>query len=155
MPKNLFEDMVRIKRERRASLSVDRVEPTNTLNTQKIINPPKPKFKEEKTDESSDYSTDSKFASVYDVAFGGENKKGTKHTMWFVAGISVLVLLFALSYLFAAASVSINPKSKSVVLNESISATKDATNEESISFDLVVLSGEETKSIKGGEEKDD
>jgi len=82
-----------------------------------------------------------------------QNNKGSKYRLYFVALISVIFLLFALSFLFSSAKVVVTPKVKEIPLNENLSATKDS-NTSSLSFDLVVISGEENKIIQGGEVKD-
>ncbi|KKP87665.1 MAG: hypothetical protein UR92_C0028G0004 [Candidatus Nomurabacteria bacterium GW2011_GWA2_35_80] len=82
-----------------------------------------------------------------------QNSKGSKYRLYFVALISVIFLLFALSFLFSSAKVVVTPKVKEIPLNENLSAAKDS-NTSSLSFDLVVISGEENKIIQGGEEKD-
>ena len=80
--------------------------------------------------------------------------KGFKYRIYFVALISVIFLLFALSFLFSGAKVTIVPKVKDIPLsNENLSATKDPSVP-GLSFDLVVISGEENKTIQGGEIKD-
>lgn len=73
--------------------------------------------------------------------------------LWVVALVSLIFFVFSLSYLFGKAEVKVNPKFKDVVLSESLSASKDA-NTDSLPFDLVVISGEESKEVASGEEKD-
>lgn len=160
MPKNLFEDMVRIKREQRERAGLTAT-PREARTEQYVpvaepesepgvrVRPSTTRVKEN-VSENSDIQN--KYASVYEVA-GRENKKGTKYTMWFVAGISVLVLLFALSYLFAGAKVVITPKVQNITLQENFSAVKDSSDTE-LSYDLVVLSGTESKQVVGGTEQD-
>lgn len=79
--------------------------------------------------------------------------KSSKYRIFFIAFIAVLFLLFALSFLFSGAKVTIVPKVKDIQLNDNITANKDF-NASGLSFDLVVISGEEGKSIQGGEVKD-
>lgn len=82
-------------------------------------------------------------------------KPNSKYTLWTVAGVSVLFLFFALSYIFARVVVTIDPKIKSVSLKENLLASKNPSDPENIlSFDLVTLSGEENKIVKGKGEKD-
>lgn len=81
------------------------------------------------------------------------NKK-SKYRLFFVAFISVLFLLFALSFLFSGAKITIIPKVENMVLSqENLSADKNS-NASGLSFDLVVISGEENKTIQGGETQD-
>ena len=81
------------------------------------------------------------------------NSKKTRYTLWIVALISVIFLFFALSFLFSSATVTVNPKINPISLNESLTATKDSSVD-GLTFDLMTLSGEESKTILGGEEKD-
>jgi len=93
-----------------------------------------------------------KFASVYD-SFEKEGRKNPFYTLWVVALISVVFLFFALSFLFSSAEVMINPKTKDFVFNKNFLATKGA-NTDSISYSSIVLSGEESKKVLAGEEKE-
>ena len=81
-------------------------------------------------------------------------KKGSKrYVLWIVVLISVTFFLFALSFLFSKAVITIEPKVKNVVLNEKLSASKDAAGG-ALSFDSVIISGEESKTVKALEMKD-
>ncbi|MFA5936644.1 MAG: hypothetical protein WC822_02060 [Candidatus Paceibacterota bacterium] len=82
-----------------------------------------------------------------------QNNKKSKYRIYFVALLSVVFLLFALSFLFSKATISISPKVQEIPLNENLSATKDSDTS-ALPFNLVVLSGEENKTIQGGGEKD-
>ena len=79
--------------------------------------------------------------------------KGSKYRIYFVALISVVFLLFALSFLFSGAKITLTPKVKEIPMKENLSVTKDG-NLSDLSFDLMVIPGEESKTIQGGEEKD-
>ena len=82
------------------------------------------------------------------------NKSNSRFRIYFVALISIVFLLFALSFLFSGAKITITPKVKDIPLtNENLSAAKDAVDPD-LSFDLVAISGEETKTIQGGEKKE-
>lgn len=76
-----------------------------------------------------------------------------RHTLWFVALAAVVFFLFALSYLFSKAEVLISPKIQNVVLNQNLFASLDGPIGD-LSFDLVVIPGEETKIVKAMEEKE-
>lgn len=76
-----------------------------------------------------------------------------RYTLWFVAVVSFLFFLFALSYLFSKSVVTIHPKIKNVILNENLSASKNKNNEK-LPFDLIVISGEENKIVKTTGTKD-
>lgn len=78
--------------------------------------------------------------------------KGTRYALWLVAVVSLVFFLFALSHLFAEAVVTVNPKTKDVILNENLSAGRDRAD--TLSFDLVVISGEEDKIVLATEEKE-
>ncbi len=82
-----------------------------------------------------------------------EGKKNTQYALWFVAVISFLFFVFALSYLFLEAVVTVNPKIVDMVLNENLSASQDGSAEK-IPFDLIVISGEEDKIVQATEKKD-
>ncbi|KKR70817.1 MAG: hypothetical protein UU13_C0001G0045 [Candidatus Nomurabacteria bacterium GW2011_GWB1_40_7] len=80
------------------------------------------------------------------------DKKRSGYMLWFVAIISVAFFFFAVSFLFSKAEITVNPKTKDVVLNDNLSANKDSNGD--LSFDLVVIGGEENKTIKAAGEKD-
>src|SRR3989344_838809 len=128
MPKNLFQDMVKIKNARK--------------DPEKYTNKPEKK-QEEKYEE--------KEKRVEEVK--EQNEKGHRYGLWFVAFISITFFLFALSFLFARAEITVSPKIKDITLDETLSAIKDS-NAGGLSFDLVVLSGEESKSVSAAEEKE-
>jgi len=124
MPKT-FQDIVKVKKNREEDYK--KIIFSKTLNK---IPPPMDDFPSTKQEKPKSY-----------------------RTLWFVALISVVFLFFAISFLFSSATVTINPKTKDFVLNKTLTATK-STSTDSLSYDLVVLSGEEKKEVKGGEEKD-
>src|SRR3989344_5573998 len=80
-------------------------------------------------------------------------KKNTRYALWLVVVVSVVFLFFALSYLFSKATVTINPKVQDMVLKESLSAGKGG-NGNVLPFDLVIISGEESKIVPTAEAKD-
>ena len=125
MPRNLLQDMVRKT-------------PVKTRPIQKPVlvqvekNPPRDTF------------------STYKK----ETNKRSKYRIYFVALVSVIFLLFALSFLFSGAKVTVVPKVKEIPLNnENLSATKNS-DVQGLPFSLVVISGEESKTVPGGEMKD-
>ncbi len=79
---------------------------------------------------------------------------GGRNMLWFVALISIGFLFFAVSSLFSQASITVTPKVENFVLDKDLSAFKDSQSEGVLSFDLVSLSGEETTTVKSGEEKE-
>jgi hypothetical protein len=128
MPRNLLQDMVKVKTSKPIPIIREKERPVrNVENTggerEKIPNEIK------------------------------QSKKVSKYRIYFVAIISVVFLLFALSFLFSGAKVTIVPKGEEIPLNENLSAIKDP-NTPDLSFDLVIISGEENKTIQGGEVKD-
>ena len=80
-------------------------------------------------------------------------KKNSRYALWLVVVVSVVFLFFALSYLFSKATVTINPKVQDMVLKESLSAGKGG-NGNVLPFDLVIISGEESKIVPTAEAKD-
>lgn len=80
------------------------------------------------------------------------NPKKSKYLLWFVALASVIICFFAVSLLFSKAQIIVNPKTEHVVLNESLSADKDS-DVNGLSFDLVVIPGQENKTIQATGEK--
>jgi len=123
MSKNLLQDMVKEKRERRG---VETFAPTPIRKREvKII----------ETDEPD----------------AGRGK--SKSMLWVVAGVSLVFLFFALSYFFSKVTVTINPKFQEVVLNKSLSATKD-TSTDTVPFEIVVISGEENEDVPAMEEEE-
>ncbi|OIO29444.1 hypothetical protein COX93_02380 [Candidatus Nomurabacteria bacterium CG_4_10_14_0_2_um_filter_30_12] len=131
MSRNLLQDMVRVKNTQRPIKEW----PVNNVEsfTERI---------EKKEDKK-------------EIIFNkiNQNNKKSKYRFYLVALISVVFLLFALSFLFSGAKITITPKIKEIPINENLSATKDS-NTQGLSFDLVVISGEENKTIQGGEEKE-
>jgi len=168
MPKNFFQDMVKIKRAEREQISTDMYTPKPTPKLTSTSTPTHPPSsipipiiikKEEPPEsiESNESVVDTKFASVYevsDVGRGGHKSDGprSKHTLWFVALASVISFIFAVSLVFSGAKVMVNPKIKDITLNENFSANKDSAN--GLPFELVAIPGEERKKIAGGEERD-
>lgn len=65
--------------------------------------------------------------------------------LWYVAGLCILFLVFSLSFVFSNASIEITPKNGTFPVNKTITATKDGND--GLSFEMVVLEGEETAEI--------
>ncbi len=127
MSKHFLEDMVKIKNASKGQNSSDNEWAQNTPVKKVRVDPPKQVIKED------------------------ANK--SRYPLWIVAIISLLFFLFALSYLFSKATVTVNPKIEESVLDENLSASLDG-NAETLPFDLVVISGEENKTVQTTEEKD-
>lgn len=81
------------------------------------------------------------------------NDTKPRYAIWVVASICLVFLFFALSVLFSRATVTVNPKIKEIVLNENLSASKDS-NTNNLPFDLVVISGEESKTVQATGQKE-
>jgi len=81
-----------------------------------------------------------------------DTKSRSRYMLWFIAAISAVFCLFALSFLFGKAEISVNPKTEDLVLNENLTAVKDSTNGP-LSFDLVVIAGTANKTIQATAEK--
>jgi len=98
---------------------------------------------------------DTKFDSLYKKAKEEslEKNSNSKYGLWFVALIAMTFLFFAVSFLFSGAKITINPKIIDLTLNDNFVATKNSSTD-SLPFDLVVFSGEDSKEVQGGEEKD-
>lgn len=87
------------------------------------------------------------------VEYAPEIEKKNK-SLWLVAVFSIIFLFFAISFLLASAKITIYPKIKKILVNQEFSAIKNSHNDSDLSFDLVVLSGDESKSIYAEEERD-
>ncbi len=139
MSKNSFQDMIKIKT---VSGKMDDVRPSSRPKVwEKDIDRKSIEKKEEPVFEAREYYPDT------------NKNNGSKYGLWFVALVSVVFLFFALSSVFAKAKITINPKSQDIALNQTFSAIKNS-NDAALSFDLVVISGDETRSLKGTERKD-
>jgi hypothetical protein len=80
-------------------------------------------------------------------------KNKSFNSLWVVVLISIVFLFFGISFLFTKAIVIVEPKTKDFALDKAFFAKK-GTSDEGLSYDLVVLSGEEKREVAGGEEKD-
>ncbi len=130
MAKNVFQDMVKTKRER-ATLT----KPVTFAQKMEKIEQVK------------------KMASRLPPE-NTHTTGGRKYGLWIVALGSVVFFLFALSFFFAHANVTVTPRATDVVFNENLSANKDSSVSDGVSFDLVVISGEETRTVSATEQKD-
>jgi hypothetical protein len=126
MPKHFLEDMVKDKRQRQG--------------IQKAKSEPEELEKIWGTEEINEIGMN-------------RVKNKSRYMLWFVALISVVFCLFALSFLFSSAEIKIDPKTQDVVLNENLFASKGLNND-GLFFDLVIISGEESTTVKTSGEKD-
>jgi hypothetical protein len=140
MPKKFLEDMVKAKRARHNPVSEIRP---------KIKEPKEIKEKEKYIEqERIETFTPEEFEPIYNPP-----KNKSRFFLWFVAIFSIIFCFFAISFLFAKATVIISPKTQDVKLNENLSATKDS-NLNGLSFDLVAIPGQESQTIPATGEKD-
>lgn len=128
-------------------LRIKSVSPKKIEKTEKIP---------EKVEKSELVPAETRFASVYESISGGTAKERPQYGLWVVAVASVAFLLFALSFLFTKAKVAVIPKVADVNLNETLSAQKTGSVEDtnSLPFDLVVLEGTESKTVEAGAEQE-
>lgn len=128
MPKNLFQDMVKVNHNRKG-IKIKIIKKTE---------------KEEKPKEPVYFDREKKANIV---------GNGSRYMLWFVAFISLIFFFFAISYLFSKVTIAVNPKIQNLVLNENLSAVKDSVGD-SLPFDLIVISGEENTTAQVSEKKD-
>ncbi len=162
MSKTFFQDMIKLKQDLRKDLPAKEVSKKEVLPktspapaprpVAKII-PPKitpvqvpveekswtPPVMENKVSRRVEYTDETE-----------QVPRRPRSTLWLVAAIAVVFLFFAISFLFSKAVVSINPKISDVSYSKTLLAVKNSTNDE-LSFDLVVLSGEESRTLQGGD----
>jgi len=163
MKKNLFQDMVKVKKEQREILIK---KDTSALKRETIVKP-KPKKVEEKLEEKtrpqSRESVREKtrekvredLSYYHKTPILEDSSDRTHYGLWIVAAISIIFLFFAFSAFFAKAYVTINPKINDVVLSDTILANKDlSVADEGLSYQLIVLEAQNSKNIQGGEEKE-
>ena len=73
--------------------------------------------------------------------------------IWVIAFFTVIIMLFALSFLFRGAKVVVTPRIVEVALDETLTAFRDGQAGQ-LSFDTVALSGEETTTVLTSEVKE-
>jgi hypothetical protein len=134
MPKKIIQDMVRIKKKG---------EPVK-----KVSRPSAPVKEPEPIDRY-----DIEYDNYYTAGNGRSVGNRSRYGLWVVAAASVLFLLFSFSVVFSGATVAVSPRVEELALSQNFSAVKDGSSSE-LPFDLVVISGEENKTIEGGEEED-
>lgn len=82
-----------------------------------------------------------------------EEKKSGGKGIWYVAIACILFLIFALSVLFAGATVEVTPRVGNIELDELLTAKKDPIDSKDLSFEMVALEGEDSVSISSTEKK--
>ncbi len=79
---------------------------------------------------------------------------GSRGALWAIAGVSLVVLAFAVSFLFTQAKVVVTPKTQTVTLdNSAYTAVKNATDAGTVGFQYVNFSGEESATIPATDPK--
>ncbi|MDQ3245133.1 MAG: hypothetical protein M3P22_02210, partial [bacterium] len=91
---------------------------------------------------------DEDIAPIHKFDFEQRNNSKSKYTLWIIAIICIGALLFSLSFLFTKAAVTINPKIVDVVLDQTLSVSKDNKNTD-LDFSLVSIEGEEKRIVEG------
>ena len=124
MPKNSFQDFVKIKK-------VEKIKKTEKEQILRDFNRPK-------------------VESTFSQEIMEERKKsGPKYTIWLVALISLVFLFFAVSFLFSSAKIFVDPKVQNITLDQSFAAAKNVGTSD-LTFDLISLNGIENMTVKGG-----
>ncbi len=97
---------------------------------------------------------EAEFASVYDISKHHiDANQGSSRGIWFLALLCVLTLIFALSWFFSEAKVTINPKVLDVALDKNFFSAKGALTSD-LAFDLIVVSGEAKREVVGAEKRE-
>jgi predicted Zn-dependent protease with MMP-like domain len=136
MQKSIFQDMVKINQDRRPSLEgVARKPVKSTLERKREPEPVKYERVYERTEE-------------WDTT-----PRKSRNTLWMVAVVAVIFFLFALSYLFSSAEITIDPKIKDFTLSQNLSASLNG-GEDVLSFDSISISGEDSVTVPATEKKD-
>jgi len=134
MPKSIFQDMVKINNTRR-------------LPKQLV---------EKRVDKKSTTDRPEQIERVREFPPREMREVGTsknRHALWTVAFVAIIFFLFSISYFFARASVVVDPKIKDFHLDLNLSADLDG-DAESLSFNLVTISGEVSQAVSATEEKE-
>lgn len=84
---------------------------------------------------------------------GAKKSSSSAGRIWSVAFLALVFLFFAFSVLFWKASITIYPKIEEFGVNQSMTAFRNSTGDD-LSFELVVMTGEEMKMIPTGEVKE-
>lgn len=73
--------------------------------------------------------------------------------VWYVAVIVILILVFALTYVFAGATVFVTPRTGTVELSGPILAQKDTSTNGALTFEMLSLSDEASTVVDAGEKQ--
>jgi len=133
MPKKVLQDIKKVKHE---------------IKTELPKNLPKSRIERSESDLFSR-------PTFYTPEVMEEKESGSsRYALWVIALISVVFLFFAVSFLFSGAKVTVNPKTYNLALDKSFSALRDSNADDALSFNLVSIPGEESKTIQVAEEKE-
>ena len=80
-----------------------------------------------------------------------ERSGGSSRGVWYVAALAILILVFALTFVFAGATVFVTPRTGTVELSGPILAEKESRT--GLSFEMLVLDGEQSVSVPAGEKE--
>lgn len=138
MPKNSFQDMVKTKNKK----------PTGDIKNIIIKKTPVKEIVKEKSKEELEDEFFTRKRPQYIKTPSNNQSK-----IWLVASVCVIFLLFTLSYFFSKVTVTLNPKIQDIDLKQNIVANKDGLNN-ALPFDIIVISGEEEKTVETTDEKD-
>ena len=159
MKKNLFQDMVKVKKEQREIL----IKKDTSALKRETVAKPKPKKVEERVEEKITPKIREKtrekvredLSYYHKTPVLEDSSNRTHYGLWLVAAVSIVFLFFAFSAFFAKAHITINPKINDIVLSDTILANKDlSVADEGLSYQLIVLEAQNSKNIQGGEEKE-
>lgn len=71
--------------------------------------------------------------------------------IWYVAGLSIIVLVFALTFIFAEASIRVTPRQGTVEISGPIVAEKESRG--GLTFEILTSEGDKSASVASGEKK--
>lgn len=176
MSHNLFQDMVRIKKagqfkpefskpetkypepekpKIKESISPqENVLPKNSRSSQTFVNsaPKEPKIITKDEEPEEDEGSETEFASVYDLSKNESGSSGGSRNIWILAFLCVFTLVFALSWFFSEAKVTVVPKSVDLNLDKNFFSTKSAVGSD-LAFEIISVAGEVSREVEGAEEK--
>ncbi len=98
-------------------------------------------------------SRSSREEEIYDNPYASEKRSGGGKAIWYVAAFCILFLIFALSFLFAGATVEVTPRVGNIELNEIVVAKKSPLDSKSLTFSMTSVEGEESVKISSTEKK--
>ena len=158
MPKHFLEDMVLEKRARKGVETIKDIKKETRKKTPEVEDIQEVRRVTEtdlsyiKTRKKPEVTEMGEIREITETDINYTKKK-SKYLLWTVAAISVGFCFFAVSYLFAKAEISVNPKIQNVTLNENLSASKDSSSG-GLAFNLVVIPGQQDQTIQANGQKD-